>query len=84
MTGDYINKQGTSKLSDKNLSSLMYALVICKAKLLGSFGVGIYDLSRQENSRHSYDFIISINKDKITKFEDITGIVLKDLPIVGV
>lgn len=81
MYENYVTKQGKSKLSDSNMASLMYAIVICKAKLTSTHGIGIYNLTKQQNSRHSYDFIISIDKDLISRFEDMTGIELKD-PII--
>lgn len=82
MYENYVTKQGKSKLSNTHMASLMYAIVICKVKLISSYGVGIYNLTKSQNSRHSYEFMISIDKDTISKFEEMTGIKLKDPMIV--
>ena len=82
MHENYVNKQGKSKLSDTHMASLMYAIVICKARMLSTHGIGIYDLTKQQNRRHSYEFIISIDKNMIPKFQELTGIELKDTMIV--
>lgn len=78
MYENYVTKQGKSKLSDSYMASLMYAIVMCKAKLIATHGIGIYNLNKHQNARHSYDFMISIDKDMISKFEDMTGIELKE------
>lgn len=78
MYEDYVKKQGKSKLNDSHMASLMYAIVMCKAKLIATHGIGIYNLTKHQNRRHSYDFIISIDTNMISKFEDMTGIELKD------
>lgn len=78
---NYVTKQGKSKLSDKQMASLMYAIVMCKAKLISTHGIGIYKLTKHQNSRHSFDFIISLEPTMIKNFEDMTGIKLED-PIV--
>ena len=79
MYENYVNKQGKSKLSDKCMASLMYAIVMCKAKLTWTHGIGIYECNKKQNSRHYYEFSISIDKNMIEKFEEMTGITLKDL-----
>lgn len=75
---DYVTKQGKSKLNDKAMSSLLYAIVMCRARLGPTFGVGIYGFTRQQNRRHSYDFIVLIEKEMIPKFEELSGIELKN------
>ena len=78
MKENYIQKQGKSKLSDKSMASLMYAIVMCKAELEQTHGIGIYQYDRKQNRRHYFDFILSINKNMIAKFEEITNIKLED------
>ncbi len=78
MHENYVIKHGKSKLSDSYMASLMYAVIMCKAQLLSTHGVGIYNLTKHQNSRHSYEFLISIDKNMISKFEDMTGIKLED------
>lgn len=82
MYENYVTKQGKSKLSDSYMASLMYAIVMCKAKLTATHGIGIYNLTKHQNARHSFEFMISIDKDMILKFEDMTGIELKEPMIV--
>ena len=64
------------------MASLMYAIVMCKAKLTATHGIGIYNLTKRQNARNSYEFMISIDKDMISKFEDMTGIELKEPMLV--
>ena len=73
-----VQKQGKSKLSDNSMASLMYAIVMCKAELVQTHGIGIYQYNRKQNRRHYFDFILSINKNMIAKFEEITNIKLED------
>jgi hypothetical protein len=75
---NYITKTGKSKLNNKHLANLMYAIVICKAKLLSTHGIGIYNLTKTQNSRHSYEFLISINQSIIPLFEELSNIKLND------
>jgi len=56
---NYVTKQEKSKLSDIHITSLMYAIVMCKAKLISTHGIGIYNLTRNQNSRNFYKLIIS-------------------------
>lgn len=78
MYENYVTKQGKSKLSDSHLASLMYAIVMCKAKLTATHGIGIYNLTKHQNARCSYEFLISIDRDMVSKFEDMTKIKLKE------
>ena len=78
MYENYTTKQGKTKLSDNCMASLMYAIVICKSQLISTHGIGIYQYNRKQNRRHYFDFIISIDKNMISKFEEITNIKLED------
>ena len=68
---------GKSKLSTRCLSNVMYAILMCKAKLISSHGVGIYQYGRKQNSSHSYDFMISIDISLVLLFEELSGVKLK-------
>jgi len=78
MDANFVNKQGKSKLSDKCMASLMYAIVMCKAKLIGTHGIGIYGYTRKQNNRHSYDFMISIDEGLVSRFEEMADIKLSE------
>lgn len=68
---------GKSKLSTNKLADVMYALVMCHAHLTSSHGVGIYNYTRKQNIHHSYDFLIEIDEDNVSKFEELSGIEIK-------
>ncbi len=40
---------GKTKLSTNKLADMMYALVICKAHLTSTHGIGIYNYTRKQN-----------------------------------
>lgn len=64
-------------IGDRSLSDFMYALIITKSKLVNSFGVGIYEYNRKQNSRNMVDVVIEIESYNIKKFEELAKVVLK-------
>jgi len=78
MYKNYVTKTGELKITNKCMSDLMYAIIICKTRELYTFGVGIYELSREQNKGHKFSFFISIDKSKIELFEQLIGSVLRD------
>lgn len=73
-----VTKQGKSKITGNSMQSLMYAVVMCRVKDFSTHGIGIYGLTRNQNSNHSFDFIMSIDVDMIEEFENLSGVKLKD------
>ena len=71
-------KQGELKISSKTMADFTYALIMCKCQLVGTYGIGIYQLTRKQNNRHKVDFIISIEEDRINCFEELSGIKLNN------
>lgn len=65
------------RISDKNMSKTMYALLMTNAKLKSSFHLGLNQYSRRQNSGNSVDILIEIADDKVTVFERLSGINLK-------
>ena len=44
-----------------------------KAKLTSSFGIGIYEYNRKQNSRSSVELMIHIDPKEIKNFEELSG-----------
>lgn len=78
MNEGYVVKNGKCQVSDKKLSALMYAFVICRVRDINTFGIGIYKFTRRQNSGHSFDFEMLIKPEKIQMFEEVSGIKLTD------
>ena len=75
---NFITKQGKSKMTVDSMQSLMYAIIMCRVKDFSTHGIGIYDLTRAQNIGNKFDFIMSIDIDMIEKFENLSGVKLKD------
>lgn len=73
-----VTKCGKSKLSDKAMSSLLYAIVMCKVTLLKTHGIGIYRYTKKQNRTHFYEFSLSIDESLISKFQELSGVELED------
>ena len=75
---NFITKQGKSKITGNAMQSLMYAVVMCKVKDFSTHGIGIYNYTRNQNTNHKFDFIMSIDIDMVEKFEELSGVKLED------
>lgn len=75
---NFVTKQGKSKITVNAMQSLMYAIVMCRVKDFSTYGIGIYDYTRHQNSGNYFDFIMSIDIDMIKEFEELSGVKLND------
>lgn len=61
-------------LSQRVLSATLYAIIMTKATIKGSFGDNIYCWTRNQNSRHKAVLIIEIEENEILKFKELSGL----------
>lgn len=73
-----VAKQFFTRMSQKKLADIMYAIIMTKASVKSTYGAGIYRYSRSQNAYNGVSVLIMINEAEISKFEDLTGIVLED------
>jgi len=64
------------RMSEKAMANLLYASIITQSGLPHSYGVGIYQFDRKQNSYNMVDFKVVIHPDNIAKFEEISGVKL--------
>lgn len=65
-------------MSQKALSTLMYAIIMTKSKVTSTFGIGIYQFNRSQNAYNHVDVMIEIDEQKVIEFEEMTGLDLKE------
>lgn len=63
------------KLTDKQMSDVMYAILLTKAKLLNSYGVSIYKFNRKQNRGCSIDVVVEV--ENVALFEELSGVKLQ-------
>lgn len=63
------------KLTDKQMSDVMYAILLTQAKLIQSYGVGIYKFDRKQNRGHSVDVVVEV--ENVELFEELSGVKLQ-------
>jgi|GEM_PF-6653832 len=78
MNTGWIYKQFKFNMSTKKMSNIMYALIMTKASMTGSHGIGIYEYDRSINCRHYVDIMIHINPCETDNFEKIAHVKLSD------
>ena len=64
-------------ISNKNLSDLMYAILITNSKLVSTFHLGLERYSRKQNSGNKVDFVVGFQPEKQLIFEELAGVKLK-------
>ena len=65
-------------MSTKKMADFTYALIMTDAQLRGSFGIGIKQYNRKQNAYNRVKVMIFINPDNVEKFEELTGLTLKE------
>lgn len=73
---DFVYMDCHIRMSKEKLSSVLYAMIMCFAKITNSYGVGIYEYSRQQNSFNGVDLKIFIHPDEISNFQRMSGAML--------
>lgn len=64
---------GKGKMAD-----VLYAVIMCSAKITSTFGIGIYQYSRLQNCYNTVDIMIEIDESKISKFESLASLRLEE------
>jgi len=75
---EYIYKIFKMRMSDKEMSNVMYWVIICKAAITKTFGVGIYNIDKKNNRYNYVDCLLHIHPEMIEMFTKETGLCLKD------
>lgn len=72
------------RMSKEKLFRVLYAMIMCHAKITNSYGVGIYEYSRQQNSFNNVDLKIHIHPDEIDNFQRMSDAMLTVPISVGI
>lgn len=67
-------RQCKLRMGAERMASFMYAVIIHRAKITDSYGVGIYKYSRSQNSSNHVDIMLEIDEDKLEDFEKLASI----------
>lgn len=65
------------KITDKEMSRVMYALLKTDGKLVNSFGIGIKQYDRNQSKGFSVDVVVDIKDDMVETFEELAEVKLK-------
>lgn len=68
-----MRKQCKFKMTKNNMQNIFYAIIMTKAKVVGSHGIGIYEYNKRINSRHSVDIMLEIEEENINEFKILSG-----------
>lgn len=79
---EYEYRIAKTKMSKNKLADLMYAAIMTRSGLPNSFGIGIYNLTRSQNTYNLVDVNVHIHPSKIEQFEEISGVSLREHEIV--
>lgn len=71
-------------MSTKAMSAFMYATIMTNARILTSFGIGIYNYNRVQNAYNQCEIKLAINENKIEEFETLSGCKLYEAPNVTI
>lgn len=74
---DYIYMDCSIKMSQKAMANLLYAVIITHSDIPTTYGVGIYEYTRSQNSYNMVDVKIHIHPSKINEFEELSGVKLE-------
>lgn len=77
MRENYVYRDCKIRMSQKVMANLLYAAIMTKAGLPTSYGCGIYEYRRDQNSYNCVDIKVHIHPDQISKFEELSGVKLK-------
>lgn len=78
MKEDYVYKNCSIAMSTTQMANLMYAVIMCKAAIPSTFGIGIYGYTHVQNCRNRVEVVIHIHPCNIEKFESIAHVTLKN------
>lgn len=75
---EYVYMDCSITLSTKKLSNVLYAAIMTQSAITNSYGVGIYEYDRSQNSYNGCDLKIHIHPTMIDKFEELSHIKLRN------
>lgn len=84
MREHWIYKICKIRMSKQAMADIAYAMIMTKSQLHSSHGIGIYRYTRKQNAYNRVDFLVFIHPDKITQFEEIAKVELRDTPYIHV
>ncbi len=64
-------------VSDKKMSNFLYAIFMTNATLQSYHHLGLEKYTRKQNSGNMVNVVILIDEDKITTFEELSGVKLQ-------
>ena len=65
------------KITDKNMSKVMYAILRTKSKLVNSVSIDIHNYTRRHSKGFSVDIVIDIDEKEINLFEELAEVKLQ-------
>lgn len=71
-------KQFRTNMSTRKMASILYAVIMTKARISSTFGVGIYQYSRDQNTYNGVDIMIEVDEQELTKFEELANVKLEN------
>lgn len=74
---EYVYMDAHIRMSQKAMANFLYASIMTRASLPTSFGVGIYEYDRHQNSFNNVDIKVHLHPSYIPKFEDLSGTKLR-------
>jgi hypothetical protein len=75
--GEKVYRFAKLSISDKKMSNFLYAIFMTKATLHSHHHLGLEKYTRKQNGGNMVDVIISIEEDKIVKFEELSDLILQ-------
>lgn len=61
------------RMSQKAMANFMYAVIMTNCSIVTSYGVGIYEYNRKQNSYNNVDIKVLIPYTKIKEFQELSG-----------
>jgi hypothetical protein len=72
-----IKKVVISNISDKKMSTIMFAIIATQSKLLNTLAFDI-DKPRSIQSGNFVEYLLAIPKSQLNRFEELAGVKLSD------
>jgi hypothetical protein len=71
-----VSRRFLVRMSNKKMSDVMYAILITKSKLTSSYGTGIYQYNRSQNSYNGCWVMCQIPEQALDTFSQLAGVEL--------
>lgn len=72
---DKIYRQCNIRMSKNKMADLLYAIIMCSAKVTSTFTLG-KSFTRAQNAFTGADLMIELEEKDIPKFEEMSGVTL--------